>query len=183
MQNIPKQAFSEKLFFLWIKNGFFSILALHLPGISKLGCKSQVFRRLGGARMGKAIALTDTLSLYRLEWSTQLTWCVRVWDTDTGPAGRLDAEAWTSGILTFVLTFVFSPCLLWAEWEFQTKLIREALALSHKVQKGPPCSLNSFSGRSLCVVDSLLALDFVNGLCLKDYIGVIDSLYNFVLHV
>lgn len=39
--------------------------------------------------------------------------------------------------------------VLQAEWELQTKCIKEALLLSHEVQKGSSCFLNSFSKGSL----------------------------------
>lgn len=72
VSTFQRQAFSEKLFFpldqtshvlLKKKPSFFSILVLYLSRISKLGCKFHVFRRLSSARMGKAIVLTDSLSL------------------------------------------------------------------------------------------------------------------------
>lgn len=78
------------------------------------------------------------------------------------------------------------PCSLkvslvsWAEWALQTKFSIKALLLSHKMKKGHPSFLNSSSERSLGAVGSNLASDFVNGICLKDYTGVIELLYNFV---
>lgn len=63
---------------------------------------------------------------------------------------------------------IMSP-LSQAEWELQTKFIREVLPLSQKVQKGPFCFLNSFSEKSL---DPILAPDFLSSLSLKSYRSV-----------
>lgn len=62
----------------------------------------------------------------------------------------------------------------------QTKIIRETFPLRHKIQKGHLFFLTSFSERRGAWVwlDPILALDFVNGLCLEDYTGVIEHLYN-----
>lgn len=67
-----------------------------------------------------------------------------------------------------------------AEWELQTKFIIKVLLLSHEVKKGHPSFLNSSSERSLGAAGSNLAPDFVSGVCLKDYTGVMEPLYNFV---
>lgn len=60
------------------------------------------------------------------------------------------------------------------QWELHTKFIKEALLLSHRVQKGPLCSLNFFLDRSLDVAGYKLSPRFVNSLCLKDYVCVIE---------
>lgn len=60
------------------------------------------------------------------------------------------------------------------------KVYYKALLLSHKMKEGHPSFLNSSSERSLGAAGSNLASDFVNGICLKDYTGVIEPLYNFV---
>lgn len=70
--------------------------------------------------------------------------------------------------------------LSWAEWELQLKFIREVLLLSHEGQKESPCSLNSLLERSPGAAGSSLSPRFVNNLCLKDYIAIIEPSYNFV---
>lgn len=57
----------------------------------------------------------------------------------------------------------------------QTKL-SETLLLSHEAQKVQPCFPNSFLEGSLGA--SLLFPDTVSGLCLKDYICTINTLYH-----
>lgn len=47
-------------------------------------------------------------------------------------------------------------CCEW-EWELQTKCVREAQPLSHKVQSRPPCFLHSFSEGSLGTAGSNLS--------------------------
>ena len=56
--------------------------------------------------------------------------------------------------------------------ETRDKRVRKTLPLSHKVQNGPPCFLNSFSERSLGVAGSRLRPNLINGLCLHDYIWI-----------
>lgn len=58
--------------------------------------------------------------------------------------------------------------------------IKKPLPLNHKVQKGLSCILESCPVKSLGIAASNLAPDFINGLCLKDYTGVIETLYNVV---
>lgn len=67
-----------------------------------------------------------------------------------------------------------------AEWELQTLFIKQALLLNHKAQKALSCTLESCPLKSLGRAGFNLAPDFVNGLCLKDYIGVTEILYNII---
>lgn len=100
-----------------INSSFFSVLTLHLSRISKLGCKWQVFRRLSGARMGKAIVLPDTLSLVQalvIQSACLVYGCMRHWHRPSCKTG-----CWLLGLKHYHLSFnlcVFSLLLVGRMW-------------------------------------------------------------------
>lgn len=59
------------------------------------------------------------------------------------------------------------------------KVVRKAFLFSHEVQKGPHCFLDSFlrAGVLVCM-DPDLVPDFVNDICLKDYMCTISPFYH-----
>lgn len=71
-----------------------------------------------------------------------------------------------------------------AEWELQTKFIREPLPSQTEATRYKKSSLSFkiLSERGAEVqLDTILAPDLANGLSLKSYTGVTELLYNFVL--
>lgn len=66
-----------------------------------------------------------------------------------------------------------------AEWELQKMLMKKTLPLN-QVQQGLSCIPESCLVKSLGTAGNIFVLNFVNGLFLKDYTGVIETLYNVV---